>query len=116
MTTTFVSFDKSEKKVYNNKEFRIKCRKHQVIPPVLRFESYVILNTTKTKIFTEFSYNMFESYVILNTTKTNRNRGEIKIMFESYVILNTTKTKWYSCQTTIKFESYVILNTTKTII
>ena len=34
----------------------------------------------------------FESYVILNTTKTNRNRGEIKIMFESYVILNTTKT------------------------
>ena len=66
-----MSFDKSEKKVYNNKEFRIKCRKHQVIPPVLRFESYVILNTTKTFQAAFALDAMFESYVILNTTKTS---------------------------------------------
>ena len=65
-----MSFDKSEKKVYNNKEFRIKCRKHQVIPPVLRFESYVILNTTKTALDYLTVKLLFESYVILNTTKT----------------------------------------------
>ena len=65
-----MSFDKSEKKVYNNKEFRIKCRKHQVIPPVLRFESYVILNTTKTIAISIRIVIRFESYVILNTTKT----------------------------------------------
>ena len=65
-----MSFDKSEKKVYNNKEFRIKCRKHQVIPPVLRFESYVILNTTKTWCWNTIKECWFESYVILNTTKT----------------------------------------------
>ena len=36
----------------------------------LRFESYVILDTTKTiKIF-ETSFYLFESYVILDTTKT----------------------------------------------
>ena len=69
-----MSFDKSEKKVYNNKEFRIKCRKHQVIPPVLRFESYVILNTTKTVVFSLTSFHLFESYVILNTTKTKKRK------------------------------------------
>ena len=35
---------------------------------------------------------MFESYVILNTTKTNEERTDEELMFESYVILNTTKT------------------------
>ena len=87
-----MSFDKSEKKVYNNKEFRIKCRKHQVIPPVLWFESYVILNTTKTAIKDTVQGEMFESYVILNTTKTANPNYVIIKEFESYVILNTTKT------------------------
>ena len=35
---------------------------------------------------------LFESYVILNTTKTNGIQCGIKSSFESYVILNTTKT------------------------
>ena len=36
---------------------------------------------------------MFESYVILNTTKTNAKQIEQLNKFESYVILNTTKTE-----------------------
>ena len=35
---------------------------------------------------------MFESYVILNTTKTNNSVCFKLLLFESYVILNTTKT------------------------
>ena len=34
------------------------------------FESYVILDTTKTGQITEGTDTMFESYVILDTTKT----------------------------------------------
>ena len=37
----------------------------------LRFESYVILDTTKTKQSTKTCDMLFESYVILDTTKTN---------------------------------------------
>ncbi len=36
----------------------------------LRFESYVILDTTKTDIAIIRDCNVFESYVILDTTKT----------------------------------------------
>ena len=34
------------------------------------FESYVILDTTKTPTSNDIWYQMFESYVILDTTKT----------------------------------------------
>ena len=34
----------------------------------------------------------FESYVILDTTKTNTTRRHYENRFESYVILDTTKT------------------------
>ena len=36
----------------------------------IKFESYVILNTTKTEPIPKCCNNRFESYVILNTTKT----------------------------------------------
>ncbi len=35
---------------------------------------------------------MFESYVILDTTKTGAEEGMLTDRFESYVILDTTKT------------------------
>ena len=35
---------------------------------------------------------MFESYVILDTTKTHSSSHKIISQFESYVILDTTKT------------------------
>ncbi len=35
-----------------------------------QFESYVILNTTKTCTLRVIAISLFESYVILNTTKT----------------------------------------------
>ena len=35
---------------------------------------------------------MFESYVILDTTKTSSFVGVDSVLFESYVILDTTKT------------------------
>ena len=37
----------------------------------LRFESYVILDTTKTRVRRLHKREGFESYVILDTTKTN---------------------------------------------
>ena len=36
---------------------------------------------------------MFESYVILDTTKTENGKHNNKNSFESYVILDTTKTR-----------------------
>ena len=44
---------------------------------------------------------MFESYVILNTTKTVSPAGLTFTPFESYVILNTTKTLFFILFTTI---------------
>ena len=38
----------------------------------MRFESYVILDNTKTQNATQFYKNVFESYVILDNTKTNQ--------------------------------------------
>ena len=60
------------------------------------FESYVILNTTKTKPLEDATHIVFESYVILNTTKTATEEFNKAISFESYVILNTTKTCLYN--------------------
>ena len=37
----------------------------------LAFESYVILDTTKTMKYTDHCKTLFESYVILDTTKTS---------------------------------------------
>ena len=38
------------------------------------FESYVILDTTKTETLERFKHKLFESYVILDTTKTHNTR------------------------------------------
>ena len=38
------------------------------------FESYVILDTTKTNIYLWLNSELFESYVILDTTKTDTER------------------------------------------
>ena len=62
----------------------------------LRFESYVILDTTKTKRLESIKNYMFESYVILDTTKTALCTRCPSIQFESYVILDTTKTKGFT--------------------
>ena len=59
-------------------------------------------------------YCLFESYVILNTTKTGRQAELFEAVFESYVILNTTKTTFLFAICHLLFESYVILDTTKT--
>ncbi len=57
------------------------------------FESYVILDTTKTNFYHYANYEGFESYVILDTTKTYIQREHQDRLFESYVILDTTKTE-----------------------
>ena len=74
------------------------------------FESYVILNTTKTKNLQVEILYQFESYVILNTTKTYNLHLCLYLQFESYVILNTTKTAVLKELNVMRFESYVILN------
>ena len=56
----------------------------------------------------------FESYVILDTTKTLPKIFPKNLKFESYVILDTTKTQYQTHAKDDKFESYVILDTTKT--
>ena len=58
--------------------------------------------------------NKFESYVILDTTKTNTAAFSLTGAFESYVILDTTKTPFQVQIMLALFESYVILDTTKT--
>ena len=58
---------------------------------------------------------MFESYVILDTTKTVKDLATAAVGFESYVILDTTKTRVSQSARGCLFESYVILDTTKTI-
>jgi hypothetical protein len=50
------------------------------------FESYVILNSTKTQRLKSWAYKQFESYVVLNSTKTNRFEKCSAFWFESYVI------------------------------
>ena len=49
----------------------------------------------------------FESYVILNTTKTANVASQIPLLFESYIILNTTKTNYVIKKFSCEFESYV---------
>ena len=56
------------------------------------FESYVILDTTKTTLNRVYFTRAFESYVILDTTKTIVGLRALTHLFESYVILDTTKT------------------------
>ena len=51
---------------------------------------------------------LFESYVILDTTKTDLKAYNIVSLFESYVILDTTKTSYVNANLSGKFESYVI--------
>ena len=53
---------------------------------------------------------MFESYVILDTTKTYERPSMLTPAFESYVILDTTKTGNGSSSVGSPFESYVILH------
>ena len=78
------------------------------------FESYVILDTTKTSKHWTNTSTRFESYVILDTTKTITTNKQKRKVFESYVILDTTKTEIKERMYESKFESYIILDTTKT--
>lgn len=59
----------------------------------MRFESYVILDTTKTDAKDEIEATKFESYVILETTKTCNNQSYQQPMFESYVNVNCYNNK-----------------------
>ena len=55
------------------------------------FESYVILDTTKTGVTITIDNIAFESYVILDTTKTHIAISSPINAFESYVILHYIK-------------------------
>ena len=52
----------------------------------------------------------FESYVILDTTNTFDTNKRWSKGFESYVILDTTNTIYFCCCFSCWFESYVILD------
>lgn len=57
----------------------------------LRFESNVILNTTKTDQQKRKYYNVFESDVILNTTKTKVSIRYILPPFDNFYSVQKTK-------------------------
>ena len=75
------------------------------------FESYVILNRSKTIAKSQSPFPPFESYVILNRSKTLPVRIIGKVVFESYVILNRYRTTSSSTWGVLLFESHIILNT-----
>ena len=83
-------------------------------PQNLRFESSVVLSSSKTDWVSEDLLLPFESSVVLSSSKTFMQVSDSTHVFESSVVLSSSKTPPRASWLDPQFESSVVLSSSKT--